>query len=114
MRQGADLLVTKAGPGTITEAINAGLPMVLYSRLPGQEDGNVTYVVTERVGTWAPGPERAAASVHQWLQDPQAMQQAAAACRRLARPSAATEIARVIAAQLRTGQPTTPLRAGSA
>ncbi len=112
--QAADLLVTKAGPGTITEAINAGLPMVLYSRLPGQEDGNVTYVVTERVGTWAPGPDRAAASVHRWLEDPQAMQQAAAACRRLARPSAATEIAHVIAAQLRTGQPTTPLRAGSA
>jgi 1,2-diacylglycerol 3-beta-galactosyltransferase len=114
MMQAADLLVTKAGPGTITEAINAGLPMVLYSRLPGQEDGNVNYVVTERVGTWAPGPERAAASVHQWLQDPQAMQQAAAACRRIARPSAATEIARLIAAQLRTGQPLTPLRAGSA
>ena len=114
MMQAADLLVTKAGPGTITEAINAGLPMVLYSRLPGQEDGNVTYVVTERVGTWAPGADRAAASVHRWLEDPQAMQQAAAACRRLARPSAATEIAHVIAAQLRTGQPTTPLRAGSA
>ncbi len=114
MMQAADLLVTKAGPGTITEAVNAGLPMVLYSRLPGQEDGNVNYVVTERVGTWAPGPERAAASVHQWLQDPQAMQQAAVACRRIARPSAATEIARLIAAQLRTGQPMTPLRAGSA
>ncbi len=35
---GRDWLPT--GPGTITEAINAGLPMVLYSRLPGQEDGN--------------------------------------------------------------------------
>jgi 1,2-diacylglycerol 3-beta-galactosyltransferase len=114
MMQAADLLVTKAGPGTITEAINAGLPMVLYSRLPGQEDGNVSYVVSQGVGTWAPGPERAAGSVHKWLEDPRAMQQAAAACRRIARPSAAVEIARMVAARLRTGQAMPPLGAGSA
>ena len=114
MMQAADLLVTKAGPGTITEAINAGLPMVIYSRLPGQEDGNVSYVVSQGVGTWAPGHERAAASVHQWLEDPRGMQQAAAACRRIARPAAAIEIARMIAARLRVGQATAPLEAGSA
>jgi 1,2-diacylglycerol 3-beta-galactosyltransferase len=114
MMQAADLLVTKAGPGTITEAINAGLPMVIYSRLPGQEDGNVTYVVDQGVGTWAPGPERAAASVHQWLGDPRRRQQAAAACRRIARPSAAREIARMIAARLQAGQTIAPLEAESA
>jgi len=114
MMQAADLLVTKAGPGTIAEAINAGLPMVLYSRLPGQEDGNVTYVVDEGVGTWAPGADRAAASVHRWLQDPRMLQQAAAACRRIARPSAAKEIAHLIAAQLQAGQSEPPLRAGVA
>lgn len=114
MMQAADLLVTKAGPGTITEAINAGLPMVLYSRLPGQEDGNVTYVVDEGVGTWSPGADRAAASVHRWLRDPAALQQAAAACRRIARPTAAIEIAHLIAAQLQAGQPASPLLAGAA
>jgi 1,2-diacylglycerol 3-beta-galactosyltransferase len=114
MMQAADLLVTKAGPGTITEAINAGLPMVLYGRLPGQEDGNVSYVVSQGVGTWAPGPERAARSVHMWLGDPRAIQQAAAACRRIARPTAAIEIARMIAARLRVGQTMLPLEAGSA
>jgi 1,2-diacylglycerol 3-beta-galactosyltransferase len=114
MMQAADLLVTKAGPGTITEAINAGLPMVIYSRLPGQEDGNVSYVVSQGVGTWAPGPERAADSVHKWLGDPNGMQQAAAACRRIARPSAAMEIARMIAARLRVGEAIEPLEAESA
>jgi 1,2-diacylglycerol 3-beta-galactosyltransferase len=114
MMRAADLLVTKAGPGTITEAINAGLPMVLYSRLPGQEDGNVSYVVSQGVGTWAPGAERAATSVHQWLGDPRGMQQAAAACRRIARPTAAMEIARIIAARLRVGQAMALLEAGSA
>ncbi len=32
----ADILVSKAGPGTIAEALNAHLPIVLYSRIPGQ------------------------------------------------------------------------------
>ena len=39
----ADVLVTKAGPGTISEAFIAGLPLILYSRMPGQEDGNVAF-----------------------------------------------------------------------
>ena len=34
----ADFIVTKAGPGTIAEALNAHLPIILYSKLPGQDD----------------------------------------------------------------------------
>ncbi|WP_040583029.1 glycosyltransferase, partial [Sedimentibacter sp. B4] len=46
----SDMLVTKAGPGTISEAFISGLPLVLYARLPGQEDGNVSYVEKLRAG----------------------------------------------------------------
>lgn len=93
----ADILVTKAGPGTICEALIAGLPMVLYSRLPGQEDGNVTYVVSEGAGLWAPRPEQIVSALQLWLNEPGRRMQAAAACRRLARPSAARQIARLLA-----------------
>lgn len=97
MMRAASILVTKAGPGTITEAINASLPMVLFGRIPGQEEGNVDYVVEEGVGQWAPGPERAAGAVRLWLAQPERLQNAAASCRRIARPEAALEIAREIA-----------------
>ncbi|CAN0052001.1 unnamed protein product [Ectocarpus sp. 12 AP-2014] len=40
-----DTLVTKAGPGTIAEATIRGLPVMLSGYLPGQEEGNVPYVV---------------------------------------------------------------------
>jgi len=93
MMQAATLLVTKAGPGTISEALNAGLPMVLYSRLPGQEDGNVRYVVEKGVGVWAPGPERTAAAVSRWLAQPEALADAARRCREAARPGAARAVA---------------------
>jgi len=93
----ADILVTKAGPGTISEALNAGLPMILYSRLPGQEDGNVSYVVSEGAGVWSPNPERIVASLRVWLEYPAERSRAAAACRRLARPHAARRIAQILA-----------------
>jgi 1,2-diacylglycerol 3-beta-galactosyltransferase len=100
MMQAANVLVTKAGPGTITEALNAGLPMVLYSRLPGQEEGNVDYVVDKGVGIWAPGPEPAAAAVARWLRRPEDIERASAVCREIARPAAAKHIAELIVGNL--------------
>lgn len=93
----SDFLVTKAGPGTISEAMIAGLPVILYSRLPGQEDGNVTYVVAEGAGVWAPRPARVVEALRNWLAAPDQYQQAVEACRRLARPQAAREIGRILA-----------------
>jgi 1,2-diacylglycerol 3-beta-galactosyltransferase len=97
LMQAADILVTKAGPGTISEALIAGLPMVLYSRLPGQEDGNIRYVVAEGAGIWAPKPEQIVSALSNWIENPARRQEAVAACRRLARPQAARQIARLLA-----------------
>ena len=101
----ADILITKAGPGTISEAFIAGLPLILYSRIPGQEDGNVTYVVDEGAGIWAPNPEQAASVAGRWLDDPQECKHYAAASSRLATPEATTKIAQLIAARagIKTG-----------
>lgn len=93
----ADMLVTKAGPGTISEAFIAGLPLIIYSRMPGQEDGNVFYVVNHKAGTWAPHPERVVTCLREWIEHPEIREQAAEACRQLAKPDAAGQIARIIA-----------------
>ncbi len=94
----ADILVTKAGPGTISEALNAGLPMVLYSRLPGQEDGNITYVVDEGAGIWAPHSDQIIHALRQWIEHPEQLARAAQACLRQARPDAARKIAHILGA----------------
>jgi len=94
--RGADILVTKAGPGTISEALNAGLPMVIYSRLPGQEDGNVAYVVSEGAGYWAPNPAKTVEVISNWLNHPEQRKQAVQACLKLAKPQAARQIAQII------------------
>ena len=93
----ADMLVTKAGPGTISEGFIAGLPLVLYSRLPGQEDGNVAYVVKKKAGVWAPRPHQVVDAVRRWVEDPDALAAAAKASSKVAKPDAARQIAQIIA-----------------
>lgn len=48
-----DLLVTKAGPGTLAEANAAQLPVVVYDFVPGQERGNVDFVRNNGLGAVA-------------------------------------------------------------
>ncbi len=96
----ADVLLTKAGPGTISEAFIAGLPIILYSRMPGQEDGNVTYVINEGAGVWAPRPARMVEILRNWFEHPHELETVAVNCRRLARPDSSRLIAQAIAAKL--------------
>ena len=50
LMRAADLLVTKAGPGTLAEANAAQLPVVVYDYIPGQERGNVDFVRHNGIG----------------------------------------------------------------
>ena len=93
----ADILVTKAGPGTISEAFIAGLPIILYSRIPGQEEGNVTYVVEKGAGVWAPEPDLVVDTLRSWLENPALLDQVADNSSRLGRPQSSKRIARIIA-----------------
>ncbi|MGQ0600991.1 MAG: MGDG synthase family glycosyltransferase [Anaerolineales bacterium] len=105
----AEVLVTKAGPGTISEACIAGLPMILYSRLPGQEEGNVSYVVDEGAGVWAPKPGLVVNALRHWLgSDSRELRRAAVNARRLARPNAAQDIADFLASYLDLPSNSTP------
>jgi len=101
---GADLLVTKAGPATISEAFVMGLPILLSGFIPGQEEGNVPYVVDNGAGAYEPEPERLAARVAEWLRPGNpALAQMAARARALAKPHAARAIVRNLSALLMPG-----------
>jgi 1,2-diacylglycerol 3-beta-galactosyltransferase len=94
--QAADVLITKAGPGTICEGFISGLPIILYNRLPGQEEGNVLYVIGEGAGMWAPEPDMVVSVLKNWVNHPDRLNEAREASRSLARPDAARQIARLI------------------
>ncbi len=104
----ADMIVTKAGPATISEACMAGLPVIISGRVPGQEDGNIQMLLEQDIGVFAPTPEAVAQAVAAWLNaDPDEHQQRSRRARDLARPDAAWTIADEIhhLAHLATVQP---------
>src|SRR5512132_2254079 len=92
----SDFIVTKAGPGTIAEALNAELPIILYAKLPGQEDGNVTFVEEEGAGAWAPTPQDVVRTLTRWISRPEERKKVIENCRRAGRPEAARTVARAI------------------
>jgi 1,2-diacylglycerol 3-beta-galactosyltransferase len=90
----ADLLVTKAGPATISEACIAGLPMILYDAIPGQEEGNVHFVVDSDAGVFETNPRQVAAIAESWLAEGErGLRARAEASRRAARPDSVWQIA---------------------
>lgn len=89
----ADVMITKAGPGTIAEATIRGLPTMLSSYLPGQEAGNVPFVVNSGFGEYSGKPKVIAKTVRSWIQDPEKLQRLQSAARAAATPQATQKIA---------------------
>lgn len=89
----SDLVITKAGPGTIMESLAAGKPMILSGYLHGQEKGNVIFVREEGIGVLRPNPQAIVRQLRAWLDGERAqLRQMQANARRAARPNAAVEI----------------------
>ncbi|KAL7542230.1 hypothetical protein ACHAXR_013353 [Thalassiosira sp. AJA248-18] len=100
----SDILITKAGPGTIAEASICGLPCILSSFLPGQEEGNVPFVEESGFGTYEGTPEGIADTVEKWFTTASAstaegsmLEQMRDCALTAARPDATLDIARDLA-----------------
>ena len=94
-----DCIITKAGPGTIAEAMICGLPILLSGFVPGQEEGNVPFVVENGVGAYCDAPDGIAAIVSGWSSSGE-MDRIADRARSLGRPQAANDIVDEIAGLL--------------
>ncbi|OGX41701.1 MAG: hypothetical protein A3C53_04880 [Omnitrophica WOR_2 bacterium RIFCSPHIGHO2_02_FULL_68_15] len=88
----SDLIVTKAGGLTVSEALSRGKPLIFYHVIPGQEEMNARYVAEHRAGLIAPGPAAAAAAVAGCLSHPERLTAMQRSARSLSRPRAAADI----------------------
>ena len=75
MMSAADVLVTKGGPGSIIEGCLAGLPMVIYDYIPGQEYGNMRLVCDSGFGSYVPDAKAMPSAVMYWLEHREARQE---------------------------------------
>jgi len=93
----ADVVVGKAGPGTIAEATCCAAPLVLTSYLPGQEEGNAEFVVSAGAGRYAPRLRDLVTEIGWLRRSPAALAEMRAASAALSRPGAAAGIASLLA-----------------
>ena len=90
----ADFIVCKAGGLIVSEALAAGLPLLIAEALPGQETGNVDYVMHGGAGMLAPDAMEALVQVFHWLdRDRAELRATAARAQSLGRPEAAARVA---------------------
>ncbi len=93
----SDLVITKAGPGTIMETLAAGKPMILSGYLRGQEEGNVRFVQETGIGVLRTNAQAIVRQVRAWLDGEHAqLSQMEANAVHNARPNAAVEIVQKI------------------
>ena len=97
----ADVLVSKPGGLTSSEALTAELPMVLVKPLPGQEERNTRYLVNKRAAIRAQSERHLAQAVEQLLTDDARRARLRARMHALRRPNAARAVAERIAELLR-------------
>ena len=96
LMQASDLLVTKPGALTVSEAFALGLPTVLHDPIPGPEEENAIYAAEHEASLWVHPGESLAGAVRRLLITPSLRETLARGARSCARPSAARDIAAVL------------------
>lgn len=89
----ADLVVTKPGGLTATEALHCGLPMVVVNPIPGQETRNSDYLLERGAAIKVNNPRLLGFRVQKLLEEPRRLALLRQCALRLARPGAADRIA---------------------
>jgi 1,2-diacylglycerol 3-beta-galactosyltransferase len=108
----ADVVVAKAGPGTIAEAACCGAPLLLTSHLPGQEKGNARLVATAGAGKPAPRRRQLLRELGELRRNPAALDAMRVASAGLGRPDAAAGVAALLAGLTETKACLTEAKAG--
>ena len=93
----SDILVTKAGGLIVSEGLAAGLPILLIDYLPGQEEGNVRFLLSHQAGAFVQNVGEFRAMIDYWLQeDASRLSQVTRASAALGHPEAAMTVARAM------------------
>lgn len=88
----SDLLVTKAGGLTVTEALAVGLPLMIFAVIPGQEELNALYVTSHGAAIQTTHATEAVSQLIRFLDEPVRLQTMRERARALAHPRAADDI----------------------
>jgi len=94
LMRASDVIVTKAGPGAIAEALATGVPVLVTGFLPGQESPNVDFVVEAGFGSFTPRENDLLDEVRVLAEGGPTWQEMSRKAAEMAHPYASSDIAR--------------------
>jgi UDP:flavonoid glycosyltransferase YjiC (YdhE family) len=100
----SDLVITKAGPGTLMEALVIGRPVIVTEAIGMQERGNIDFVLNHELGAFCPTTDRIVPAVGEIMQ-PETYAATVARLRDAVPRDGATEIAQLLIDRLRSIPP---------
>jgi processive 1,2-diacylglycerol beta-glucosyltransferase len=92
----ADLVITKPGGLTVSECLSMGLPMIVNSPIPGQEERNADYLLEQGVALKASDAATLEFRVRHLLQNPGKLAEMRDKAKSIARPQAAQHVLDVV------------------
>jgi processive 1,2-diacylglycerol beta-glucosyltransferase len=95
----ASILLSKPGGMTTAEAVACGLPMMILDPIGGQEERNADVLLEAGAAVKCTEVTLVAHKLRRLLDDPERLRQMAQNARKLGRPNAASEIARIVLEQ---------------
>lgn len=96
MLMASDILICKAGGLIVSESLAAKVPMLLTNVLPGQEEGNASYVIQNGAGALVETPIQLHEALFHWLEnDGEELKRHAESAAMLGKPRAALDAAEI-------------------
>jgi processive 1,2-diacylglycerol beta-glucosyltransferase len=92
----SDLLITKPGGLTVSEALAMNLPMLFYDSLPGQEEENAAYIESKGAAVWVKDLKQFNPTVSTLFRQPQKLNVMKDNAKGLRHPKAAATIAEIL------------------
>lgn len=92
----ADLVITKPGGLTVSECLSMGLPMILNSPIPGQEERNADYLLEQGVALKACDATTLEYRILHLLQNPDKLADMRTRAKAIGRPAAAQHVLDIV------------------
>ena len=94
--QACDLLLTKPGGLTITEALISQIPLALFSPIPGQEEQNAEFLLKHNLAIDLGSGKNCGTLIEEILSDKNLLETMKQNCRKMAKPYSGDDICRIL------------------
>lgn len=94
--QCCDILVTKPGGLTVTEAIITGTPMAAFSAIPGAEDKNLDFILKHNIAVYIDNEKNCGNIIEELLLDDEKLKDMGKNCKMFSKPNAGNDIYKLI------------------